>query len=282
MAQRSPRARHHDEPFGWWGYRADRPVPLSVVELIARGSLDARLAGFLWLALERRASVVVAARPPEAGKTTTLTALLDFLPVSVRPIYLRGWYERFEFLDETTPEQAYLLCNEISSHLPTYLWGRGVRRLFAAMRDGYGMATTVHAGGAAEVVDLLAAYPLEVPPELIRGIDLVLTLGVGLGPGGPVRRVMRLERIGSGDGWPVPETIAARDVLLGALDAPAGRLTGVLVERFGLEPAAAIAELAGREHFLERLRDRGVRSVEAVRRELRAWTGEPRGTSAVD
>ena len=277
MAQRSPRVHRHDEPFGWWGYRAELPKPLSVVELITRGSLDARTAAFLWLALEQRASLAVAARPPEAGKTTTLTALLDFLPPAVQPVYLRGWYERFDFLDETTPEQSYLLCNEISSHLPTYLWGRGVRRLFEAMRDGYGMATTVHASGAAEVVSLLAAYPLEVPLDLICAIDLVLTLGVGLGPSGLVHRLMRLELIGPGDAWPVLETIAARDVLLGPLEAPAGRLIGVLVERFGLDPDQAIAELAGRERYLERLRDRGVLTVDAVRRAIRSRTPGPVG-----
>ncbi|HUZ03153.1 MAG TPA: type II secretion system protein E [Thermomicrobiaceae bacterium] len=277
MAQRSPQARRHDEPFGWWGYRADLPTPLSMVELISRGSLDARTAAFLWLALEQRASLVVAARPPGAGKTTTLTALLDFLPPEVKPIYLRGWYERFDFLEESAPEQSYLLCNEISSHLPTYLWGRGVRRLFEAVRDGYGMATTVHAGGAAEVISVLEAYPLEVPHELVCGIDLVLTLGVGLGPSGLVHRLMALELITPGLARPLLETIAARDVLLGPLEAPAGRLIGVLVERFGLAPEQAIAELAGRERYLERLRDRGVLAVDAVRRAIGSWPPEPDG-----
>ena len=61
------RQRRHDEPFGWWGYRAEPAEPRSIVELIERGSLDARLAAFLWLAIERRASLAVTAAPPQAG-----------------------------------------------------------------------------------------------------------------------------------------------------------------------------------------------------------------------
>lgn len=256
------------EPLGWWGYRTE-PRPLSIVELIERGSLDSRTAAFLWLAVEQRASVVVAALPPQAGKTTTLTALLDFLPPQVTPIYLRGWYERFDFPPGTRPERAYLLCNEISSHLPTYLWGRGVRQLFELMRAGYGMATTMHAAGAAGVIDLLAGFPLEVPRALLSEIDLVITLGAGAAPSGPLRRVVRIEVIGDDAGEPSPETIAERDGLLGAFGAPAGRLIGVLQRRFGLESARATAELARRELLLDRLRADRVLAAPAVRLALR-------------
>lgn len=257
--------KRHDEPFGWWGYRAGPPAPLSIIELIERGSLDARLAAFLWLVIERRASLAVAATLPEAGKTTTLTALLDFLPPDVETIYLRGWYERFEFLETTAPASTYLLCNEISSHLPTYLWGRGVRRLFEAMRAGYGAATTIHANGAAEIIDLLTAFPLEVPIALLGALDLVLTLSVGLGPTGMTRRVVRLEIINERAGQPAPERIAWRDGLLGQLRSRTGRLIAILRDRFALEEAEAIAELARRERYLDGLRRNGVRSVPAVR-----------------
>lgn len=262
------------EPFSWWGYRSEQPTPRSIIELIERGSLDARTAAFLWLAMEHRASIIVAATPPEAGKTTTLTALLDFLPPEVEHLYLRGWYERFEFLDATEPSSAYLLCNEISPHLPTYLWGTGVVRLFAAVQAGYRIGATIHAGDAKEVLETLAAFPLEVPPELLAGIDLVLTLGVGTGPNGVVRRLKRIEVIHDQghDRLPEPETIVERDGLLGPLHAPAGRLIGILSRRFGMDAATATEELAQRERWLDRLRQEGVRSIEAVRQAIRQRT----------
>ncbi|MDI3339939.1 MAG: hypothetical protein QJR03_05335 [Sphaerobacter sp.] len=272
MAERfADPVRRHEEPFGWWGYRSEPPAPLSIIELIARGSLDARIAAFLWLAMEQRATVLVVGVPPEAGKTTTLTALLDFLPPEVALIYLRGWYERFTFLDTAAPARSYLLCNEISPHLPTYLWGPGVRRLFEALQAGYGLGATLHAAGAAEALQILTAFPLEVPPTLLTRIDLVLTVGVGSGPRGPARRLIRVELVHDRDGQPEPETIAEREGFLGPLDSRPGRLIGALAARFGFDTAGATAEMARRERFLERLRQDGIQAVDAVREAIRAF-----------
>lgn len=268
-------AKRHEEPFGWWGYRSEPPSPLSIVELIARGSLDARTAAFLWMAMARRATVLVIGVPPEAGKTTTLTALLAFLPPEIGLIYLRGWYERFDFLDSADPARSYLLCNEISPHLPTYLWGPGVRRLFEAVRAGYGVGATLHAASAADAFQTLTSFPLEVPPDRLCGIDLVLTLGVGTAPSGEtLRRLVRVEVIHNRDGQPEPETIAERDVLRGPLDSRPGRLTGVLAARFGYDAEVVIAEMARRERFLARLCEDGVLAVDAVRDAIREFAGE--------
>lgn len=254
------------EPFGWWGQRVDGPRR-SISALVAGGVLTARVAAFLWLALEHRATLVVAAEPHGAGKTTFLTALLDFLPAATAPTFLRGWYERFAFLETTTPGTAYLLCNEISSHLPIYLWGRGVRRVFEAVAAGYGMATTVHGGGAADVLALLTAYPLEVPLEQAAGIDFVLTLGVGMRQGETARRLMRLEdvRWEPARGEVEIEVLAERDVLLGPLVARPGRLVSALTARYGLDPDEAANELARRERLLESLAHDGVTDPGAVR-----------------
>lgn len=257
------------DPLSWWGHRAEPVQPISVVQLIEQGNLDARVAAFLWLAMERQASIVVAALPLDAGKTTMLTALLDFLPADIQTLHLHGLYERFEFLSTTGPDNTYLLCNEISSHLPIYLWGRGVRRLFEVMESGYGMATTIHAAGASEVCAFLKAFPLEVPESLLSQIDLVLTLGMGHNSSGRVvRRAMCLEAISTAGGQPVAETLAERDVLLGDLQSRPGRLIGVLCERFGYEPNEATTELARRERLLERLRRDSIFSPAEVRAAL--------------
>jgi hypothetical protein len=103
-----------------------------IVELLDAGSFDARTAATLWLLIEARASIIVAAGPSAAGKTTTLSALADFLPPAVERRYLRGGNETFGWRATAHPARTYLLCNEISPHLPVYLWGIQVGRLFAA------------------------------------------------------------------------------------------------------------------------------------------------------
>jgi len=242
------------EPFGWWGHRSNPARPYSIVDLLRNRNLDARIAAFFWLVLERRASLVVTSTLQDAGKTTLLTALLDFLPPETEPLYLRGWYERFEFVESKDPHKTYLLCNEISDNLPTYLWGPGVQRLFETAALGYPMATTMHGDGAAAVAELLTAYPLDVPRAHLACIDFVLTLGGGSRSSGFLRRLMRVETIEATDDADLRiESIAERDVLLGPLVTRPGQLIGLLTDRFELPRQEAITQLARREQFLDHL-----------------------------
>ena len=179
MPESAPTASGYEEPFGWWGYHWTPPEPRSLIWLIERGVIETQAAAFLSLAIEGRASLIVVAEPHEAGKTTLLTALIDFLPADARRIYLRGWYEQFTFLDSIPPDTGFVLCNEISAHLPAYLWGRGVRRIFDAAHAGYPLATTMHATSGADALRQLTSYPLEVPEEQLTAIDLIVTIGVG-------------------------------------------------------------------------------------------------------
>jgi ABC-type cobalamin/Fe3+-siderophores transport system ATPase subunit len=229
---------------------------MSIVELINQGTLDEQVAAFLWVALEQRASLIVAATPHEAGKTTMLTALLDFLRPEIETIYLRGWYERFEFLQDAhdrDPATTYLLSNEISSHLPIYMWGRGVRRMFEAAGAGYGIAATVHAASAEEVLRMLSHYPLEVPDSFLTELDIVLTLAYRPGVKNPQRRVMRLEVIENHSDKPSPRTVASREVLGTELQSSPGLLINALVRKFGLDRDYATNELAHRVSVLKRM-----------------------------
>lgn len=168
----------YDEPFAWWGSAWKPPRPRTVLDLIGDGTLSVELAGLLWALLARRASIVVAAGPSGAGKTTLLTALLDFLPADTRRLNLHGCYESFRFLGDPTvdPGRTVLLVNEISAHLPTYLWGPGVRRVLGAVGRGFGLAATAHAASVPDLVAALTGYPLRVPLAEVAGIDLVLVL----------------------------------------------------------------------------------------------------------
>ena len=168
----------YDEPFAWWGPVWNTPTPRSVLDLIGGGVLSTETAALLWALLHRRASLAVVAGPSGAGKTTLLTALLDFLPPGTRRLYLRGCYEPFAFLDDPAvdPLRSVLLANEISAHLPSYLWGPGVRRVLAATERGFALAATLHATSATEMVGSLAGFPLRVPPAEVALLDVVVVL----------------------------------------------------------------------------------------------------------
>jgi energy-coupling factor transporter ATP-binding protein EcfA2 len=199
------------EPFGWWGPFADGPVGRRLDELVRAGVVDPPLLGLLQALLERRRSLVVVAGPSGAGKTTLLTALLGLLPDGLTRRYVRGCYEPFDFLGrDAAPERTVLLVNEISPHLPIYLWGAGLRRLLAAANDGYQVLATAHATGAADLIAQLAGYPLRLPAGAIVALEHVLWLDAWVEEGEVRRQARTLERLVAIEGGGIEVACLAR------------------------------------------------------------------------
>ncbi len=152
---------------GRWAFRPVPPTPRSIAELIRAGTLDAELAATLWLLIEGRVPVIVAARRGGAGKTTLLDALLDFLPAGAADRgAAQASAETFDWLPQATelgwpgperrstrrgssrrsaPTTTVLLVPELSDHLPSYTWGAEARIAIRAASIGYGLAATIHA-----------------------------------------------------------------------------------------------------------------------------------------
>src|SRR5918998_5596007 len=101
----------YDEPFAWWGPGWPAPAPRDIAQLLREGTIDSWTAANLWAALARRRSLTVVAGASGVGKTTLLTALLEFLPPNTRRIYARGCFETFAFMSDPTvsPLESVLL-----------------------------------------------------------------------------------------------------------------------------------------------------------------------------
>ncbi|HTI14202.1 MAG TPA: hypothetical protein VL461_06470 [Dictyobacter sp.] len=164
----------------YWHYESRRP--LSVAQIIALGSVDVYTAALVWLLLEHGASLTVAGPTdpqPGVGKTTTLNALMQFLPEGTAVAYMSGMYEDFSFtqLPDIDPATTYALCNEVSNHLPIYMWGRVARRYLSLPAQGYHIATSVHADTIDEVLAMYQ-HDLRLKPADIRRLGLVINIGL--------------------------------------------------------------------------------------------------------
>jgi hypothetical protein len=164
----------------YWHYDSRRP--LSVAQIIALKSVDAETAALIWLLLEHGVSLTVAGPTdpqPGVGKTTTLNALLQFLPEGTALAYMSGMYENFAFtrLPDIDPGTTYALCNEVSDHLPIYMWGRVARRYLTLPAQGYHIATSVHADTIDDVISMYH-HDLHLRPEDVRRLGLVINIGL--------------------------------------------------------------------------------------------------------
>ncbi len=252
-----------NQPVSWWGWHWEPSVPMSVIELIRAGSLSPRLAAMFWIGMQRGASLIVAADPPSAGKTTTLTALMSLAPPDTLVYFTRGLGEPFALPARTNSHPTYMLINEMSDHLPVYTWDDNARRAFELLAQGYCLATTMHDDTLEGVLGQLEG-DLGIPRRQIANLTFVVTLHVGHGGSGRrgVREVTFLRP--SGDDL-IAATIARWDSQRDEFEVlPEATQRGAFAAWGGLSEDALEADLAQREAFLHRLLDEGTASIPEV------------------
>ncbi|MDQ6692860.1 MAG: hypothetical protein M3014_00330 [Chloroflexota bacterium] len=270
-----------EEPYGWWGWHWQPPVPLSVMQLILAGSADTDLMALIWAMLSRRASVMVAAEPPMAGKTTTLTALLDLLPADTRRVYLRGHYETFDFVKDegADPHHTYVLANEMSDHLAVYLWGSRIYKMFELLESGYALGSTMHAERVDDVIAMLHSDPLNVPARWIAQLTLVINLYVSSTHGSSVRRFNTVHMLEPGnvegsESLPagvrpllLSEWHRKEDTFKHHFDEPT--MQSKLAAWAGCSLEEWVADVARRKTHLEQMLTDGLMGIDATRNALR-------------
>jgi hypothetical protein len=292
-------------PEGWWGYHWMPPEPMSAVQIVGSGTLDTRLMAALWAVVSRRRGVMLASEAPQAGKTTTLSALVDFLPPETVGIFLRGWYADFDWTDTYGPERSYLLVNEMSDHLPIYVWGRTARGALELAGRGYGLGATMHADSLDEALTALRSEVGASDADL-AGLTIYLQFSAYRTPSGMYRRCeqawhLRLGRDGALDPvrlaaidgarsprltgaqrLPVPPMLADDGGRSGLpfVHEPAGY--GALAASLGMSADALEAELAERSAHLALLAERGICEPPDVAVALASYPDlpEPEGASA--
>jgi hypothetical protein len=243
---------------------------LSILDVVKSGVIDFKLAGLLWLLMEHRASVLVAAGPSFAGKSTLLHALLDFLPPGVHQVPLRGYVEDFKFLDSDKPDKTYLVTEEISNHSYEYLWGHQVIKAFELLPKGYALGGTIHARNIREVALVLNA--LGLPLSLIASLGAVITLQVKHGryyDDEPVRRVDTVGTISLTKEGLVAHMLATRQSQSDRfIYPPEQTMHNALSHKFGIKYDSVSAEIELRGHFLSRLSEKGICAREDVKKAI--------------
>jgi hypothetical protein len=270
-----------NQPVSWWGWHWEPPVPMSIIELIQAGNLNARLAAMLWIAMERAASLIIAAEPPSSGKTTTLTALLSFTPPDTAVYFTRGMGETFSLPPRSDANPTYILINEMSDHIPVYTWDDNARRAFEFLAEGYSLATTMHDETVEGVIRQLRE-DLSIPTEHIARLTFIIPMYLGrLGHpsasprAGMMRRLQEVAFV-QPDGEGVRTTaIASWDPdtdSFAVLPGPEHR--EAFAQWAGLSLDALDGELDKREGFLTTLLNTGVVEIPEVNQAIESFYEE--------
>jgi hypothetical protein len=282
---------------GRWAFGPVRPEPRSVVELIGEGVLDAELVAHLWLLIEARVPIVVAAEDRGVGKSTMLGALLDFLPADVRVVELAGEDETFDWLpqaselgwpgtahpspgaDPVRPDTTVLLALELSDHTPAYTWGEAARIVVRAASIGYGLAATIHGDSLDDVFDALRRPPVRLGDDELSHLGSVLVMR-RLDDGRRrvvaahyVRPVARdehghVQRLG-------PAVLATWDPETDTFEHFGWGVTPELARRVGRHAGDFEIEVDRRREHLERLVATGVTDPQRARDAIRAYLPAP-------
>ncbi|MFL5668406.1 MAG: hypothetical protein ACJ77U_03385 [Chloroflexota bacterium] len=169
----------------------------SIITLIRDGTLDTELAATLWLLVEARVPVIVAAEAGRVGKSTMLDALLAFLPAEIRVVRLAGEEETFDWLAQASelgwpsqpsvpkvpaaagpirPAMTVIYAAELSDHLPIYTWGKAAQVAVRAASVGYGLAATIHADSLDDVFETLRRWPVRLSDDELSHLGVVLVM----------------------------------------------------------------------------------------------------------
>jgi hypothetical protein len=270
-----------NQPVSWWGWHWEPPVPMSIIELVEAGNLDSRLAAMLWIAMERGASLIVAAEPPSSGKTTTLTALLSFTPPDTAVYFTRGMGETFSLPPRSDSYATYILINEMSDHIPVYTWDDNARRAFELLEDGYLLATTMHDETVEGIIRQLRE-DLSIPAAQIAKLTFIIPMYLGRlsGPSaGPtmsfMRRLQEVAMLGlQGEELSV-DRIASWNLdtdSFEVLPKPENREMFAGWARLSVDELNE--ELEKREGFLETLRKTGVTAIPEVNAAIEGFYDE--------
>ena len=198
--------------------RRFRDNPFTPPDLLRFRTMETSMLGYLWLAIEHGESMLICGGTA-SGKTTTLNALLLFIPPQHKIITIEdtreiniphenwiagltragfgargsdgkaaGEIDMFELLRAALRQRPqYLMVGEVR--------GKEAQTLFQAMATGHTVYGTMHADSVKAMVHRLENPPIELPRILLSSLNIVLLQGqvrVGKGMSRRVKGIIEI------------------------------------------------------------------------------------------
>jgi flagellar protein FlaI len=165
-------------------------TPLPVTKLISFGTMDARLAAYLWMLMREGMNLFVCGETA-SGKTTTLTAITCFIKSTAKIVSIEdtpevqlpheNWIRevtRASQREESTVGMFELLKSALRQR-PNYIIIGEIRGVegniaFQAMMTGHPVLSTFHSASVQKTVQRLTGHPILVPKTHVTNLNAIL------------------------------------------------------------------------------------------------------------
>lgn len=276
--------------------------PLTIVDLMNFGTLPARIAAYLWLAVQFKKSILISGGTA-TGKTSALNCLSLFLHPEDKIVSIedtpelrlphehwiakvartgygfeaggrkRGEISMFDLLKAALRERPdELIVGEVR--------GEEAYVLFQGMATGHAGLATIHAESVDAVVNRLKTPPINLSAGLLQHLDIVMIMGFSRIKGMDVRRVKQVVEIIGVDtrtGKPITNEIF-RWVPAGDYFEFASNRSYILdriIEEKGIPEESIWEEIDRRTMILEWMRKEKIRYYEDVGRIIATYYKDP-------
>ena len=289
-------------PFGMTlTIRKFKKEPLTVIDLIANGTLNAEVAAFLWAmveGLEIEPMNIIVAGGTTSGKTTTLNCLAQFLRYRNRIVTIEDTLElqlgdrenwirmeaRLKSSENKEVSMDDLLKNSLRMRPDRILVGevRGneAQTMFVAMDTGHkGLMGTLHANNAKETLIRLKSDPMAVPEAMLPLLDLIVVqYRQYLRDKGLIRRVYQVTEVSRMNEQVLLSNIFEWDRNKDEIkktDVPA-RVLETLSEKAGITKKELMREIAVRQKILEWMFENNIRQQTEVEKIIQGYYYNPK------
>ncbi|MCS7365483.1 MAG: type II/IV secretion system ATPase subunit [archaeon GB-1867-035] len=162
--------------------------PLSVGHLVKWNTFNATMAAYMWMLIEAGLSFFVCGETA-SGKTTTLNALLAFIPPFSKIVSIeetpevrlphKNWVREVTRMHTGSPVTMFDLVKAALRQRPDYIVigeirGEEGRIAFQAIETGHPVVSTMHAGTLGQLFQRITSDPINVPKSHIDGLNLAI------------------------------------------------------------------------------------------------------------
>ena len=283
--------------------RKFREDPLTIIDMINLNVVDHRLAAYVWLMMQNRATAIVVGATG-AGMTTLLNALLTLTRLNSKIVTIEEVQEiniSHQNWTSLVSRESYAATEEKAGAVDLFDLVKAAMRmrpdilvvgevrgeeayvLFQAISTGHGGICTLHADDSASALQRLTSEPMNVPPAFIPFLDLsvvVRRISVPTPTGGfkAMRRVISVDEIISDNKVNTVFKYEPRTDTFASLPMDKSIKVQGLASDQGLPVSAVVEEIERRSVVLRWLKQKGIRNFREVAQILELFASRPEET----